>query len=188
MDYGLNRDEVEKIAGKKINMIRYQDLDDIGDIDELFYDNTKKISKPIDSCLIHFQTHHNNTTIRGHWCMLTKNKNNLYFFDSYGNEVDDQLEHIDPEYNKLIGQNFPFLSKLLHECPYNLYYNPYRLQSLENNSETCGRWCGLFSKHFKEFKDIDDYSKEFLKYKKKGFDLDELVVRLTDKYLPYYNL
>jgi len=183
MNYSLNKNEVEKIAGKKINMIRYQDLLNIDDIDELFYNKTKKISKPIDSCLIHFQHSHNNSVISGHWCIITRNKNNLYFFDSYGNFPDDQLEHIDSQYNELVGQGFPFLSKLMHNCPYNLHYNPYRLQSLENNSSTCGRYAGLFSRHFKEFKDIDDFSKELLKYKKKGFDIDELVVKLTNKYL-----
>lgn len=180
MDYALNKKEVEKIAGKPINMVRYQDLDNMYDINEIFYDYNNKITEPIDCALIHFQTSHNNTGIYGHWCIICRNGKDLYFFDPYGTYIDDQLEHIDPEYNELIGQNYPYLSNLLGYSDYNIHYNPYRLQKF-NGSQVCGRYCGAFARFFDEFDNMDDFGKEFLKYEKKGYDLDKVIIALTDQ-------
>ena len=114
--------------------------------------------------------------------MLCRNNNDIYFFDPYGTYIDDQLEYINPEYNKLIGQGYPFLSNLLGYSNFNIHYNPHKLQKF-NNSQVCGRYCGAFARFFDEFENMDDFGKEFKKYEKKGYDLDKVIIALTEPYL-----
>ena len=123
---------------------------------------------------------HNRNVKMGHWCILVKYNNNLIFFDPYGDFIDDQLHYIDPEYNELVNQDYPVLSKLLYECPYKVHYNPFRLQKLDENISTCGRHCAVFLKYFKDYPNVDDYAKDLLDFKKNGYDIDELIVTLSD--------
>lgn len=182
MEKALSKGEIEDIIGKNVNMIRYMDIKDFDNVNQLFINNSTsgRIVKPYSKCLLHFQTNHNNNTFYGHWTALYMKGNKIFFFDPYGDVVDDQLDNIDPNYNMIVNQDYPYLSKLLHDSKYNIYYNPYRLQKLQKGINTCGRWCAIFLKYINEYGDIDDFVKVFKNYKKEGYDLDELIVYLTD--------
>lgn len=183
MDVALNKSQIEQIAGKPVNVISYKNLDKVKDINHLFFDlgSKDKICEMRDGCLIHFQTAHKGKSLMGHWCILVSKGNDIYFFDSYGDYIDDQLNNIDSSYNKRVNQDYPTLSKLLSEAPQKIHYNPYQLQSMDNGSATCGRYCALFLKYFENYKNMDDFAKELMEFKKKGYCLDQLVTDLTDK-------
>jgi hypothetical protein len=99
----------------------------------------------------------------GHWtCVFKRKDNKIEHFDSYGYFPDKQLGFVDKKTNKMLGQGFKYLSRLLHDCPEDIHYNHFCYQG--DDSSTCGRWCimRLFFHEFDEylfheiFKDIDD--------------------------------
>ena len=133
----LNKEEVEDIAGHKVNMVIYDDLYNINNIDDIFKNN-------YNNCVLLLYRIAENM---GHWCAMKKINNKILFFDSYGGHIDDQLS-----YSPFSAQ----LSKLLYNCNYDIHYNNEKLQG--EKSACCGRFCGLF---FKYCKDIDLFSKIF---------------------------
>jgi len=61
----------------------------------------------------------------GHWTILFKTKNQLYFFDSYGNEPNT----LDPQLHKFLMTHYP-----------DTIYNTFQYQRYSDNVATCGRW------------------------------------------------
>ena len=71
MNLALSPDQVQKIAGQKISMVKYSSLHQFSNIDELFKKGTT------DCLLILYETSMNN----GHWTGLIKRPDKIYFFD-----------------------------------------------------------------------------------------------------------
>lgn len=183
----LSVDEIFSISGKSCNVFPYADLKYINNIDELFdYDPFHIIGTeyPHDenSCIIIFLT----KDYFGHWCILNrllKNKKYIYsFLDSYGEMIDDQLNHIDEKYKKLSGQSSNFLSDILYNAIKNnddqVRYNNIKMQVLSDKISTCGRYAALFLKY------NDMIIEEFVKTLEKAVDkykipIDLLVTMLT---------
>lgn len=163
MDKLLSTNDVIKLIGYPIKMITYDDLEKYNDVNKLFDYNLGNV------CLILIR----NSLNTGHWVILTKVKDIITFFDSYGGFIDSQLDNTPVNY-------YPNLSKLLvnylNRHPNKVQYNPFQLQRYDSKVATCGRWCALYVQN----KDmpIDDFIK-VMKYYKKKIDLDELVTLLT---------
>lgn len=191
----LGTDEIFKIAGKSCNVFPYADLKYVSDINELFeYDpfHVLESEYPHDenSCIIIFLT----KDYFGHWCILNriltqflskgeiKSKYIYSFLDSYGEMIDDQLNHIDKKYRKLSGQTSNFLSDILYNAVKNnddqVRFNDIKMQVLSNKISTCGRYAALFLKHndltVEEF--VETLEKAVEKYK---YPVDVLVTMLT---------
>jgi len=85
----------------------------------------------------------------GHWTTVFKRKDKkgetvISFFDSYGEFTDDELYWNDRNTNTYLGQEIPYLSKLIIESPYeNLEYDDHQYQKFEKGVATCGRWVVL---------------------------------------------
>jgi hypothetical protein len=80
----------------------------------------------------------------GHWTAIIKRNNKtVEFFDSYGQIPDDVLNHIPLEFRKKTNQDYPYLSRLLWESPYNIEYNEHHFQKHDKNIKTCGRFAAL---------------------------------------------
>ena len=116
----------------------------------------------------------------GHWVCLTRNDNNLEFFDSYGFFVDDPIyfKNSSKYFRKVNNQNYPHLTYLLLKATpeYNINYNEIRFQKMNSNISTCGRHvaCRIC------YKQLDLYSYyNFLK--SIGNNLDKVVTMLTYK-------
>jgi hypothetical protein len=79
---------------------------------------------------------------------------------------------VDPLMRKSLNEDKPYLSILLKKCPYELTYNEFPFQTLDNGVKTCGRWCCIRAL----LKDMDLYQfkKLFLTY-----NADEIVTLLT---------
>ncbi len=73
-----------------------------------------------------------------------------------------------------LGQDLPHLTELLYNSPYQVIYNKVKLQKFKNETNTCGRWCGLrvALRHL----NLKQFCSMFLKQK---FDPDYYVTALT---------
>ena len=83
---------------------------------------------------------------QGHWCCLLKygkNGNIIEWFDPYGVKPDGQFRYINTISKHLLGQGGNPLTKLLKnkQPNQNVYYNKRRFQVIDDNINTCGRWC-----------------------------------------------
>lgn len=160
MDKLLSNHDVEKIIGKDINVLRYNELENYDSIDDLFIN---------DCCLILYPSF--NSEYNGHWTILTRNNDEITFFDPYGEFIDDQRGPI----------NDPYLTRLVldhMEEGGKAQYNDDQLQELKKGINTCGRWCGLWGRCHK-YINIDDFCKRLLKMD----NLDQLITDITNNYL-----
>jgi hypothetical protein len=120
-------------ANKKL--LKYSELENINNIDELLPDNR-------DYRIILTESQKNS----GHWCCITKQNNVYTWFDSYGEKPDGELKYISAIMNKMLGQDKKNLSRILKTIkqPNQLLYNETKYQKLKDGINTCGRWCICF--------------------------------------------
>lgn len=152
--------ELQEKLGRPINVIKYNELKNYSSIDDLL--------KPYGECIILYETHVNN----GHWVCVFKRGNKISFFDSLGLKPDDQFHSISIKFRKDNGIRKPYLTYLLTDTPYEVEYNPYKLQVMDEFIATCGRWVVLRLK----LKDLSP--SEFANLFKGGvdFDSDDLAI------------
>lgn len=121
----------------------------------------------------------------GHWTAVFRRTdengqltNTIEFFDPYGIFPDNELEWVPDNFKEISGQNYPMLSALLYESPYNLTYNDHKFQKHGEGINTCGRWSALRI----VFKDIplEMFADKFL-HKNGEWTSDEIVSILTSQ-------
>jgi hypothetical protein len=120
-------------ANKKL--LKYCELENINNIDELLPDNR-------DYRIILTESQKNS----GHWCCITKQNNVYTWFDPYSGKPDSELKFIPAIMNKMLGQDKRHLSRILKTIkePNQIFYNETRYQKLQDGINTCGRWCICF--------------------------------------------
>lgn len=162
MDYSLSDNDLLKALDNKCNIIKYSDMVHVKNIDQLL--------KNYNCCIILYEE----KPYIGHWCVLTKNKNTIEFFDSYGMKPDQYIYDLTPSERETLNA-YPYLSKLLLNSDYKLTFNEIPLQAKKNNVNTCGRWALLRS----IFYDVDLY--KFCNFFKNNqhYDPDTLAYLLT---------
>lgn len=147
----LSDKDVLKIVDGKANFISYDELQYVKHIDELL--------EPYGSCIVLYLT----KPSYGHFVSLNlvgPDENLLEAFDSYGYVPDDELLDfdIDPKMRQQLGEDFPYLLKLMYDSDYDLSFNEHKLQARKNDIKTCGYWAGTRAllKHLplEEFVDI----------------------------------
>ncbi len=74
---------------------------------------------------------------RGHWVVLIRQKNKYYYFNSYGEKYDMDMNTISRLARKILGQDEPKIQNLLGGKK--IDYNKIKFQN--NISNTCGRYC-----------------------------------------------
>lgn len=163
MNYSLSDDDLLKLV-PSAKIVKYSDLYKYRNIDEL-------VDKPV---FILFETTQKN---RGHWVALFKEGDTVYFFDSYGYDIEQQKKYVNK--NMLIHTNY--ISQLLKKSPYKVDYNATKYQG--PTSACCGRHCAiriacknLTDKEYNHFINMkcDQYG---------GATPDQLVVGMTVKHL-----
>jgi hypothetical protein len=160
----LSDDDIRRLLHNRINIIPYTDLACVH--------NIETILKPYGACVILYLTKEN----YGHWtCLFKADSNLLEFFDSYGTEIDDELDFIENEFKKMSKQNYPHLTSLLYECPYQISYNHYPLQKKDKNIKTCGRH--IVTRLLMKDLSLDDYIDFITSY---NFDPDYMVTYITN--------
>jgi hypothetical protein len=172
-------EDIYRISNKRCNIYTYPELVKFKNIDDMFkrgksdVEQLCRLDLPFDNkcCVILYMTGPN----YGHWTALSKNKYGINFLDSYGDIIDDQLIHVD---KNIKGQDKKMLIKLLLRCKHDIYYNDIKLQELNTNIATCGRYCALYLKY--NNMNIDDFVK-IIKNKAEEYNMtpDEIVCALS---------
>ena len=163
----LNPYQVQKIDGCPVNVIKYQYLDELEQIDELF--------SSAGCALLLYETQLN----QGHWVCLIDQPDTIIFFDSYGLEPDNQLAFTNIQFRRLNDMIFPHLSGLLLDSPKLIDYNDKRLQLMAPEIQTCGYWVGYRMRNRKLTTDqFNDLFKGIPRQEK-----DNAIIKFTEKYL-----
>ncbi len=166
-DIALTNGDIFKILDGEFNLVLYPQLVSYSDIDQVL--------GPHGACVLLFEAKER----YGHWCCLWKqDENTVSFFNSYGGFPDDSLDHIPEHFAKINNEDYPYLSLLLDNSPYDLTYNEYDYQKHDSNIKTCGRhvcvrlWCRDMS---------DDQYHEYISYfmKKYRINADQFVTLIT---------
>lgn len=186
----LDVTQIFEIAKKSCNIIPYSDMFQISSIDELFSDNPlysiqSEYPKDDNSCIILYLTSKN----FGHWCILNKIEDDdkiIYgFLDSYGELLDDQLNHVSEDFKQVSNQEDNYLTTLLYEAIKNVpsnklsvHYNDTQMQMLNDKISTCGRYVALFLKY--NYMTVEDYVKTLTEAAEDyNIPIDMLVTMLT---------
>ncbi len=138
------------------------------------YESIDELLGPHEACFLLFET----KPKFGHWCALVKYGDTVEFFDPYSGYPDNVLEFIPDDFKKQSKQNYPYLTKLLYECPYEIEFNDHKYQKKGKDINTCGRHCACRILH----KDLDlkEYDKLIKKLSKElKTDADGVVTVIT---------
>ena len=135
-------------------VIEYKRLKNYKKIDDIFING---------SCVLLIE---NPSGVVGHWvCVVKRGKGKnavISYFDSYGRQPDPEL---------YLAGGYPYLSRLLYDCPYELEYNEYNYQ--KTGTSTCGRH--VIVRIIMKDKTLDDYNNFMSSFKND----DALVTAIT---------
>jgi hypothetical protein len=168
----LSDTDIKKFFNNKINVIRYNELNNVDSIDEVL--------QPYGRCIILIESEKTN-----HWVLLQyinkpNNEPYILFFDSYGISVGNEFNEIPKSIQRMTQQDRNVILKLLIDSPLKIHYNQYRLQKLKNGVNTCGRWCcvkGLLSDMTE-----DEFAKSIRKIQKETkLKPDQIICLLMEK-------
>jgi len=135
----LSDDDFKRLL-KEPKIMEYKDLKQYRDLYDLLPQN-----KDYAIILTEFKP---NT---GHWCCITRDGNNFYWFDSYGTKIDGELKYIPEMMRRILGENDRDLSRLVKETKKqggSIDYNKKKYQSLHDDVNTYGRWVLNFVQMF----------------------------------------
>jgi hypothetical protein len=127
----LSGSEIQEACNDEIKIMTYKDLLNYNNIDDVFGNE--------DAVALLYETQPS----YGHWTGLFRHSNynppTIEFFDSYGLFIDEQLGFVPKKLKNQLGEDYPYLSKLLYESPYEILYNPVQLQKRKKGISSCGR-------------------------------------------------
>jgi len=130
-----NFDIQKKFKGQHIKIVTYQQLSNYNSLEQLL---------PQTECALFMLL---KTSVNsGHWTVLVRYNDNVYYFDSYGVIYDGELKHISPQLQYELGENNKTLTDLINSTSFNVSYNHKQLQSHHSDINTCGKWCTVFAK------------------------------------------
>lgn len=127
-------EDLINITRGKTTILPYEDLHKINHIDELFKDGNIAVT-------LLYQTQSSNV---GHWvALIKKGPTELYFFDSYGLKIDQELELASYNLQLHNGVATPHLTALINKSNYRLTQNTHRYQRFFKDVNSCGRWTSI---------------------------------------------
>lgn len=180
MEKALLYDEVKRIVGKPIQLVRVRNHSDLYD----FVNNPNTPS--LLRVLLHYQNGGNKNMVSGHWCAMLIDKANkiIYYYDSYGDKVDATLSHIPPYKLQEYDQTDKFIDKFLVYAMnhgYEIHYNDHKHQRSGKGINTCGRYSACFLKYARS---VDDFHRFLSTYARHHNcpTYDDAIVKLTQNY------
>jgi hypothetical protein len=150
----------------KVRIIKYNDLDNYTSIEEILpEDDTYFILLYLDS------------PSSGHWVAMTRNKNLITFFDSYGGKIDSQLKWVDDTTRIQLDTDKPCLTRLLKAGSIPYTYSPYDYQSDNPDVATCGSHSlNFITMTLDKGMSVNDYKLHMDRIRERtGLDYDEIV-------------
>lgn len=162
----LSNFDLLDIVNGKANVVSYPDLHKYTKIDDIL--------KPYNACFLLFETEPE----FGHWCAIIKYGKTVEFFDPYSGYPDDVLKNIPNNFRNRSNQKYPYLTKLLYDCPYKIEFNDHKYQKLSKDISTCGRHCAcrIMCKHM-NLKQYDNFMNTMCRYF--NTNPDDIVTYLT---------
>lgn len=187
MERLLSDQDILKIIGRrKSKIVTYPELSEYRTIEDLFGDKSIVIILFINE-IIETAT---SRDVVGHWSVLSRmrrgKKTIIEFMDSYSLEPDEIKDQYNEDFLIETNQDQNILTELLYNFSLNdptreVHYNEIPFQKQSENTATCGRWIAMRSKFIAV--PLSKYQKVFQNMQAKGFDLDKLIVYLTDEML-----
>jgi hypothetical protein len=162
-DRPLSTIDLLNALGNEVKVLSYDQVKDYSSIDELLEPFGRVI-------LLYFWK---TRPKQGHWvCVFKTPRNTIEFFDSFGT-LESQLRQIPKRFRMENGEDYPLLTELLYQCPYQVEYNDKKLQ--DDDSSVCGRYvlARLSTPNMK----IEDFQKIFNRVPKAN---DQIVMQLTN--------
>lgn len=175
MEYLLDGNEISDVSGDNTLILSYPELYEYNSIEDLF-------SNGIEKVIILYLQDKNGNNMNGHWVCLTKYKNIVSFFDPYSYMPDSQIKWNDKKQRLKLNQDENYLTKLLLDYANRggiVEYNDMKFQKHDPNINTCGRHCAIRARFYEI--PLKKYQNLFKEMKKKGFNLDELSVDLSNE-------
>jgi hypothetical protein len=120
------------ITRNNVSILTYKDLEHYNHLDELLY--------PFGAVIILFQVE----VDFGHWVSLTLDNGVLTYFDSYGFQMDTELQFATYNLRQHNGVPTPHLSVLVEKSGYPLVQNKIEFQKKLKDVNTCGRYAALW--------------------------------------------
>ena len=168
-DVPLSTEQVQQVAGFPVPLFKYSDLLSFNSIDQLLNNRFKAV-------LLLYEWEQDS----GHWAVIFRNKDGINYFNSFGYMPDDVSSDTIPQnLRKRFGQSQRHLSYLLSNTNAELNYNEHIVQ--DDKANTCGRWCGYRLRQ--RNKSLYEFVKPFDNAYQKGLNLDDLIIKITNKYL-----
>jgi len=145
----------------------YPELNDVENITDI-------LPSDICVCFILLKTSEES----GHWTCLCRNKNAIYYFDSYGVAPDGELSRISTGVRYQLHEDQRSLSRLVKTIPsgFTFSYNSKQFQQYNSSINTCGKWCDVFAKCVFKGLTLKDFQERMQSLKDKfEKSFDELV-------------
>lgn len=166
--YSFSDKDMMKLVDNEANLVTYPQIKKYQTLDQL-------LGKHRACIILYLQK-----KSYGHWCCIFERDDEqglINFFDPYGYFPDDELKFNKQNKNHELGQKMPYLSILMlkDQNRYKYVYNPYRIQTLTDQNNICGRAVGL-RLNFRELSDKDFFD---LLTKNKAYDKDTWIIMLT---------
>ena len=161
----ISDQDLEKYFTKAINkkVLVFGDLRKYNSIDQV-------LPNPKDFIILLIETRRN----VGHWCCLTKNKNVITWFDSYGYAPGYELKFVDDDKKEQLHEDHNYLGCLLKQSKYKVEYNTIAFQEDGDQIKDCGRYVILYIILFNEkdftLKQFQDFMIKKSKQLKLSFD------------------
>jgi len=172
LSYSYSDSDIRHFLGNDAKIIEYMELKAYNKIDELLPHDKSYVVILIET-----------SRRKGHWVSLAKNGTKLYYIDSYGKGIDEELKFINPWFRKELRETEKLLTKLVNDSPYECEYNGVKLQTNKDWDSSCGRWTCYWLLNFlrgqtlDEFLNMLDFEVEQKGYEKyKPFQYDIIVV------------
>ena len=168
----LSDADLTTILGNDLKIIKYSELDEYSDLDEL-------LPNDLDYCIILYEKNLNS----GHWVCLCKYGGVIEFFDPYGFKPDRPLKWISMAKRRMLDEASPDLTHLLRREHY--IYNDTKYQDPDDFVNTCGSHCCHRIYRLKnEGMSLEQYH-DFMKSIKQRFDIgyDFIVAEFVRKFL-----
>jgi len=157
----LSDDDLRHILGEDIKIIKYSQLADYNDLNDL-------LPQRNDCCILFYEEQLD----VGHWTGLLKYDDKFEHFDSYGIKPDSELRWLTMRARQRLNEAIPYLSNLLAKVAY--IYNTVRFQSDDHTVNTCGSHVAFrlynFKKNSMHLKQYQDYMKELKTESQMSYD------------------
>ena len=134
--------QIRAYLGHNFPIFKYSELEHIQDI-------THILPQDKNCCIILVESEHN----KGHFVALGRRGDTICQWDSYGNQIDTELNFVTTMMKKILGEDKKILNELIKKSGMKTIFNKTKYQSNKKiygvDSAICGRTCIVFCQLFK---------------------------------------